>query len=780
MPRYLKLLLWLLGGAVLLCVVAVIIISVASANWARPWASRQLSEVAARSVQIDGDMRIDWERHDVYGGWLPSPVLYAHDITVANADWASTGPTMARVQAARLQLDVFALNQNVVRLTDLGLHGGQVVLERRADGANNWTFGDQSADPGSAKGWQLVVERLMLSDASLRVLDKARALDVVLTVDTSQSGSDRGPPPTGDSGTMPAANSGNSDDSINAGDSDDPGDPGDPGDPRAARPAADYGTRWSVQGHYHGVEVRGEGWLGHVLALQRNSDPFPVQGVLQVGATTLEAEGTITRPRDLAAVDVVLKLSGPTMAELYPILGLALPHTPPYETAGHLTGDLDLEQSTWIYNDFTGHVGESDLSGSLKYERREPRAMLSARLYSELLRFEDLGPLVGAPVPDGGREKDADPDTGQDAEEGSEKYVDPGAEQDVHEVSEKGSEDSSEKDDTPPAALPGQLTASTEQPDDKALPVKDADSRLWKVMDADVTFEGQRIESNADLPLDDVRAHVFLKDGVLRFEPLDFGVAGGSFESRITLDGNQEPILAGLDARARGLQLGKLFPGVESMDAALGAVHGDATLAGRGNSVSSLLANASGDVSAVVSRGTVSRFLLEAAGLNVANMVFVKLFGDEQVTVQCLAAEFHIENGLMDARTFVLETDDAVVTVAGTVNLTTEEMDLDIHPENKSLRIFTLRSPLYVAGTFKNPDIGVQKGPVATRAGAAVALGLVATPLAALLPLLNVGTDDETTCAAVSRAGPRDDGGIEDDDPDDGTLKGSVSGVAQP
>ncbi len=67
-------------------------------------------------------------------------------------------------------------------------------------------------------------------------------------------------------------------------------------------------------------------------------------------------------------------------------------------------------------------------------------------------------------------------------------------------------------------------------------------------------------------------------------------------------------------------------------------------------------------------------------------------------------------------------------------------------PNNRTLSIFTLRSPLYARGTLQNPDVGVEKGPVAARAGAAVALGVIATPLAALLPLLNVGTDEATGC----------------------------------
>src|SRR5690606_7359845 len=181
-----------------------------------------------------------------------------------------------------------------------------------------------------------------------------------------------------------------------------------------------------------------------------------------------------------------------------------------------------------------------------------------------------------------------------------------------------------------------------------------------------------------------------------------------------------------------------------------GELHGDAKLSAQGNSVAELLAHSNGEIKALVSRGTISHFLLEAAGLNVANMVMAKLFGDEQIVLHCLASDFGVKNGMMTARAFRLETDDTIVDVTGTVNLDTERLDLDIRPANKTLRIFTLRSPLYAKGTFKHPDVGVQAGPLAARAGAAVVLGVVAAPFAALLPLLNVGTDDASGCGSLS------------------------------
>src|SRR5690606_39427993 len=78
--------------------------------------------------------------------------------------------------------------------------------------------------------------------------------------------------------------------------------------------------------------------------------------------------------------------------------------------------------------------------------------------------------------------------------------------------------------------------------------------------------------------------------------------------------------------------------------ASFGKLYGDAKLTGTGDSIASLLGSSNGEMSMALSRGTISRFLMEAAGLNVANVIFVKLFGDEQVMLECRSEERRVGN----------------------------------------------------------------------------------------------------------------------------------------
>lgn len=656
MPRYVKIILWgciALLASLVLCVALALTIGM---DYAKPWVNRQASAMAGRPIAIQGDLVLNWVKPQNQNGWhnwIPWPQIHAEQLIVGNPPSDPTGANMAEVNSLTVALNPWALLDHTVQISNLEIRGANLTLERQADQQNNWTFTQDDATTPSP--WTVDLQKLSLEHVALQVTDAVSRLDLKATLDSLPEVTPEG-----------------------------------------------YGIVWAASGMYNGAKVRGKGQAGKILSLQRNSAPFPLQGAITVGATTISIEGTLTKPQALAALDVRLQLAGNTMAALYPLIGVVLPNTPPYHTQGHLVGTLERGHSKWLYENFKGTVGKSDLEGSLQYQMQKPRSLLTGTVESKLLRFKDLGPLIGADTSDA-KAKDAQ-------------------------------------------------APKVKQPADKVLPVDPISTATWGAMDADVKFSGHKIIRNKDLPIDNLSTHLVLNDRVLSLTPLNFGMAGGTLSNTIKLDGRGGQIKANLATSARHLKLKKLFPAAETMDASFGELHGDASLSAEGTSVATLLAHSNGEIKALVSKGTISKLLLETAGLNVANIIMVKLFGDKQIVLNCLASDFTVSKGLMQTREFKLDTQDAIVDVTGQINLATEQLNLDINPENKTLRMFTLRSPLYVKGTFKHPDVGVQKGPIIVRAGAAIALGVIATPFAALLPLLNTGTNDTNDCAALLAA----------------------------
>ncbi len=681
MLRYAKIIGWILAALFVSLVLCVAILFNLNGNYLKPQVNHYASQMAHRSIEVHGDLSLQWIKPaDAPSGWrqwVRWPQVTAEHISVGNPPWGKSGSSMAEIGRLVVSLNPLALFDHVVQLPTLEIYDANVLLERNAQQQNNWTFTqDRSSAPSD---WKVDLGQLRLHQVNVQVADAVNTLKFESDLNSLDAASPEG-----------------------------------------------YGIGWKASGSYNDVQLNAQGRAGDVLSLRRSDRPFPFQGDLTVGETRIEVQGSVTKPQALAALDVQLKLAGETMSDLLALIGVVLPNTPPYSTEGRLIAQLDGQDDTWRYENFKGKVGSSDIEGTLEYLRKKPRPLLRGEVQSKLLRFADLGPLIG---------------------------VDSRADK--------------------------KKTAKVRQPADKALPVAPIGTSTWGVMDADVKFKGQKILRDKDLPLEDISAHIKLVDRVLALTPLDFGVAGGNLRSNITLNGQGETIQAKMEMSARQLKLKKLFPGAESMKASFGELHGNAKLTSEGNSIAALLGKSNGEVQALVGKGTISHFLLEAAGLNIANLVMLKLFGDEQVVLNCMASDFSVKNGLMQVRAFQLDTEDAIIDVSGQINLATETLALDIKPANKTLRIFTLRSPLYVKGTFKNPDVGVYTGALAARAGGAIALGLIATPFAALLPLLNMGTNEENECGALlKKAGdkPQAPPAPNVESNNSNRLKGSVPG----
>jgi len=387
------------------------------------------------------------------------------------------------------------------------------------------------------------------------------------------------------------------------------------------------------------------------------------------------------------------------MAKLYTITGVTLPNTPPYATEGRLRAELHKNNSRFSYENFHGHIGGTDTGGSLLYTTGGARPKLSGHLSSQLLQFADLAPLIG------------------------------------------GGSDEEKK----------QRGDKTVQPKDKLLPVEPFSTDRWKAMDADVTFSAVRIVQNDKLPINSLNTHLIMDSGVLQLTPLNFGLAGGTVQSTIRLDGGKAPLQGTIKIGARHLKLKQLFPTFAPMQTAFGEINGDVNLTARGNSVAALLGSSNGEMKLLMNDGAISKTLLETAGLNVGNIVIGKLFGDRTVPINCAASDMTAKDGLFTMNLFVFDTDDAVIKVDGTVDFATEKLDLNVRPQTKGFRIFSLRTPLYARGTLKNPDVGVQKVPLIVRGAGAVTLGVVAAPAAALLALIspNHGDDSSNTCRDV-------------------------------
>jgi uncharacterized protein involved in outer membrane biogenesis len=655
-----KILLSIVGVLLAIPLIAIVFLLTFDWNRARPWINARVSEAIDRPFAIRGELDVEWERparnmapgERTWRDHIPWPHLVARDVHMGNPA-GLPARDMASVRQLSFSLNPFGLLHRSIGIPLLRFDSPRVDLLRLDERRNNWTFRRER----EKSRWNLDLERVVLTDGVVHIKDAVTKADVTARVRTL--------------------------------------------DKQRGGPASPYGVGFTLDGTYNGSPVEGGGKLGAVLSLKQHRTPYPVQAELRSGGSRIAIEGSVTRPSRLAALDLKLELAGNSMGELYNFTGILLPTTGPYSTSGRLTGSIGEERSRWIYDDFKGKVGSSDIGGRLEFVSGEPRPRLSGQVRSRQLVFADLAPLIGADSNAAKRRRNAD----------------------------------------------------TVQPEGKVLPVEDFNTERWDKLDADVRFAADRIVRDTAFPISKLSTHIKMNKAVLDLAPLEFAMAGGMVRSNIRLDGRARPgpkaIKAQAKLTARGIEIKKLFPRIEQLQATVGSISGDASLSAQGNSVASLLANSNGELKTLINQGQVSKMLLEMMGLNVANVVITKLFGDRQVQLNCMATDFAVTDGIARTRYFVVDTEEALIEVDGTINLANEQVNLRIDPETKGLRLFSLRSPFYVRGPFSKPDVSVDKGVLAMKAGGAAVLAAVAAPIAALLPLINTGPGEDSDCARL-------------------------------
>jgi uncharacterized protein involved in outer membrane biogenesis len=435
----------------------------------------------------------------------------------------------------------------------------------------------------------------------------------------------------------------------------------------------EFTGRWREGGPFKGVAE-----TGSVLSLHDSADPFPIRLSGTAGKTSVDAEGEVADITQLKHIDADFAIAGPTLANLYPTLGLALPDTPPYKVRGRLKRD----GNTYTYSEFKGTIGGSDIAGDATYVLREPRPMLTATLKSQRLNLADLGPLVGA---------------GRDA-----------------------------------------------APDGPVLPRAEFNVEKLTTMDADVQLTAGRLHLETKVPFEDFHARARLNDGVLQLDPLRFGFAGGDLAGTVTLDANQQPLAGKANVDLQRVRLARLMPDIDKAKLSTGTLGGQVRLAGRGNSVGALLGSANGTITAGMAGGRVSELGVWLVALHGGELLPLLFGGDRPTEIRCAAAAFDVKGGVATVDTFVFDTDEVLIGGEGTISLREERLDLTLHPQPKEPGILSLRGPVHVRGTFRDPDFGVSGQTIARGVGAA-ALALI-NPLLALIPMIETGPGEDVHC----------------------------------
>lgn len=465
-----------------------------------------------------------------------------------------------------------------------------------------------------------------------------------------------------------------------------------------AEAVVDGGLRLRARGRYRDVPVQATVTAPSLDA----SAALSVQA--SAGRVSLDFDGVAASLPRLDRLDGRFSVRGPSLAALGDPVGVTLPTTGPFRASGR----LQRQPGRWDVEVTGATVGASALGGIFVYETDREVPLLSGVLRGKRLLLVDLGPVVGVAP-----------------------------------------------------------SADTRRRRDKVLPDRPFDLAALRAMDARVDVDIAEVDLDVRRlePLKPLRARLQLAGGVLVLADLDARTGQGKLAGSLHLDGRGETALWLANLRWDGLRLehwlhregGSGAAGVAAPPAgaakappyATGRLDGRTSLRGRGLSTADILADLQGSWRSQLHDGAFSHLALEAAGLDLAQWLGVKIRGDEMLPVSCALADLTVEHGVVKPRAIVLDTRDSVVSVDGQVSLASEALDLRLVVMPRDFSPLALRTPLRVRGSFAAPVVSIDKGRLAGKLAASVLLGLV-NPLAALIPLVDPGDDAAATRGAAA------------------------------
>jgi uncharacterized protein involved in outer membrane biogenesis len=433
---------------------------------------------------------------------------------------------------------------------------------------------------------------------------------------------------------------------------------------------------------------------GDPLATVEREQPYRFEFMEESSGSRLTGEGVMSHPFNFQMVEATFEAGGEDMKDLYFLTGLELLDTGTYR----LSGKLARKGLRMEFTNLDAKSGRSDVRGTVSIDiSLSPPSHVEADLRSQLLRVSDLGRRAAGRAPKSAQGQRLLPDT--------------------------------------PFPLTGVRRSDTV-----------------------VNFHAQAFDAGP-VALRTVAAKLSVDHGSITVAPLSAALREGTITGELKFDATREVPAAEVDLRATNLKLAQFErghgqpPGEETGGDARpppldGPLQARINLKGHGNSIHELASNAKGKVTAVLPQGTVRSSLAELAGFDLRGLGLMATGNKEDTAIRCGVASFEAQDGRLTARTVLIDTEPVLITGEGTIDLASETLDLRFQgrPKHPRLRV---RAPLLVRGPLRHPSVSIDPKKPAAQAGGAIALGMLLTPVAALLAFVDPGLAKDADCVAL-------------------------------
>jgi AsmA family protein len=605
-----RIFLWVLGTLVTLMVIAAIgVYTFLHSSVLLEQAQARASKATGRAVTF-GSLDVNWS-------WTPTVLLRKVDL--ANSDWGEA-ERMFTADTIAFAIEPWPLLGGDVVMPFIRIENPTVSLEKRADGKANWDFNE---NPVAATAVEAVrpdersqapfIGQLEITKGKIAYRDEGRRLKLDGDIDIAA------------------------------------------GEASGGDPTVEFKAEGTLEDRPIALAFTG----GSIAMLRDTTHPYPLDLRVDYGSTLITLKGKVGDPFTFGNADVEMHLKGPDLADVFPILGIPAPSTPPYD----LAGQLKRTAKEWRLENMKGRIGNSDMNGAVVVEPREKRSYLNADLRSNSLDFDDLGPLVGIP-----------PNTGETASKEQKKEA-------------------------------AEMKAEQNLFPDKPMKVE----RL-RAMDMDVTLDAKKVKAAPYLPVKAITFNVKVENGNAQVTKLNMAVAGGSISGKLGLDARKDTPLATADLFLKDLDLTTFFQGSKYVETTGGKVGGKVILQGNGRSLAEAFGSADGAIELGMTGGSFSALMLALADLDIQNALFIYITEDQRIPVRCIAGGLTFSNGNAKFSRTLIDTKESVIYVKGNLDLKSQTIKTEVDADSKVVSVLNIPAPVLIQGKVRSPEFSLGKG----------------------------------------------------------------------
>jgi uncharacterized protein involved in outer membrane biogenesis len=453
------------------------------------------------------------------------------------------------------------------------------------------------------------------------------------------------------------------------------------------------------------LEVNGSGAdlaaVGTIFAVQLpETTDFAVQGRLTGSAKSLslhQAQGRATRAglrltltggiealQTLNGINLKVDAAGRELAAIGPLIGAELPGLGPFDMRANLAGSA----KAFTLSEFSATVDNSDFRGQAEMAFLN-RPRIAVRLASSVIDFTRLMNHL---------------------------------EMEANKPVAKRSQ--------PRRIFP-----------DEAIPFE-----AFKKVDADILLKARNIRAR-DARLEFGQLSLKLDRGDLRIDRIEATYKKTKISGNLDIRNDTPPHVA-VKFLVQDFNLGEFLRETGRSDTVQAVVDIAAYGNSTGNSVHELTAHLNGAIGAVMGKGYLSRYL-NMLSLNLSQKVlsfwdWARRHREKADQIDCAVVQFDIQKGIATSKAFVFDSQLAILTGEGTINLGTEQIDFLLVPDAKDPSI-GLSTNLRVRGSLMDPKVRPDTRSLLTQGSWALS-SLAIGPLGLLAPFVHLGAFQRHPC----------------------------------